>query len=76
MVLDTVKNILVEQMGVDADDINLDTRLVEDLSADSIDKAEIVTSLEEKFNIIVDYDKALTVKTVGDIVNEIEKIIG
>lgn len=76
MVLDTIKSILVDQLGASADSITMESRLVEDLNADSIDKAEIVTSIEDAFDIIVDYDKALKIKTVGEIVTEVEKMIG
>lgn len=76
MVLDTIKGILVDQLGASADSITMESRLVEDLNADSIDKAEIVTSIEDAFDIIVDYDKALKIKTVGEIVTEVEKMIG
>lgn len=76
MVLDTIKGILVDQLGASADSITMKSRLVEDLNADSIDKAEIVTSIEDAFDIIVDYDKALKIKTVGEIVTEVEKMIG
>lgn len=76
MVLDTIKGILVDQLGASADSITMESRLVEDLNADSIDKAEIVTSIEDAFDIIVDYDKALKIKTVGEIVIEVEKMIG
>lgn len=76
MVFEKIKEILVEQLNADADSITMSTKLVEDLSADSIDKAEIVTQLEDTFNIIVDYDEALKVKTVGDIVAAITKVMG
>lgn len=72
MILDVIREILVELLNVSPEDIQLDTKLVEDLGADSIDKAELVTSLEDRFNIIVDYDKAIDVKTIGDIVSAIE----
>lgn len=72
MILDVIREILVELLNVSAEDIQLDTKLVEDLGADSIDKAELVTFLEDRFNIIVDYDKAIDVKTIGDIVSAIE----
>lgn len=74
MILDVIKEILVDLLNVSADEINMETKLIEDLGADSIDKAELVTSLEDKFNIIVDYDKAIDVKTIGDIVVAIESM--
>lgn len=74
-VFNTLKEILMEQLNLDEEEVSMEARLVEDLKADSIDKAEIVTNLEDKFNIIVDYDEALTVKTVGDVVKSIVKLL-
>ena len=76
MVLDCVKRILSEQLGIDESSITEDTRLVEDLNLDSIDKAELVTTLEDEYDKTVDYEQAMKVKTVGDIVKEIEKVLG
>lgn len=76
MVLDCVKKILSEQLGIDESSITEDTRLVEDLNLDSIDKAELVTTLEDEYDKTVDYEQAMKVKTVGDIVKEIEKVLG
>ncbi len=73
MVLEKVIAALCEQLDMDKDSINAGTKLSEDLSLDSIDKAELVTSLEDEFDIVVDYETALTVSTVGDIAAQIEK---
>lgn len=75
MIFDEVKQVLVEQMGVDANSITPQTRLNEDLKADSIDKAEIITTLEDKFDIMVDYEQVLHVNTVEEIVNELKKYV-
>lgn len=75
MLLDDVKEIIAELLSVSADKLTADTLLTEDLKADSIDKAELVTALEDKFNIIIDYDEALKVKSIGDIVTAIEKLV-
>lgn len=74
-VFDSVKEILIDLLGVSEDCITMESRLTEDLKADSIDKAELVTEMEDRFNIIVDYDEALKVKTVGDMVTAIEKLL-
>lgn len=74
MIIDVVKNILVEQMGVE-EEITMDTRLNEDLKFDSIDKAELITSLEDEFNVMVDYEEVLHVNTINEIVEEIKKYV-
>ena len=58
MIIDVVKKILVDQMGVESE-ITMETRLNEDLKFDSIDKAELITSLEDEFNVMVDYEEVL-----------------
>ena len=73
MVLDKVIAALCEQLDMEKENITADTKLSEELSLDSIDKAELVTTLEDEFDIVVDYETALTVSTVGDIAVQIEK---
>ena len=63
MIIDVVKNILVNQMDIDESKITMETRLNEDLKFDSIDKAELITSLEDEFNVMVDYEEVLHVNT-------------
>ncbi len=75
MIIDVVKNILVNQMDVDESKITMETRLNEDLKFDSIDKAELITSLEDEFDVIVDYEQVLHVNTIQEIVDEIKKYI-
>mgnify|MGYP001114623851 FL=1 len=75
MIIDVVKNILVNQMDVDESKITMETRLNEDLKFDSIDKAELITSLEDEFDIMVDYEQVLHVNTIQEIVDEIKKYI-
>ena len=53
MVLEKVKEILAEQLGVDEESIELDSLLVEDLGADSLDGIDIVMSVEDEFGIEV-----------------------
>ncbi len=75
MIIDVVKNILVNQMDVDDSKITMETRLNEDLKFDSIDKAELITSLEDEFDVMVDYEQVLHVNTIQEIVDEIKKYI-
>ncbi len=74
MIIDVVKNILVDQMGVESE-ITMETRLNEDLKFDSIDKAELITSLEDEFNVMVDYEEVLHVNSISEIVEEIKKYV-
>ncbi len=75
MIIDVVKNILVNQMDVDESKITMETRLNEDLKFDSIDKAELITSLEDEFDVMVDYEQVLHVNTIQEIVDEIKKYV-
>lgn len=72
MVLEKVKEIIAKQMGVSVDGINAETRLQEDLKADSLDTVELVMAAEEEFGIEIEEDVVLTFKTVGDVVKYIE----
>ena len=72
MVLETIAAIIAKELNKKAEDIKMETRLVEDLGADSLDAVEIMFALEEKFGLEIDDDAALQMKTVGDLVNYIE----
>ena len=67
MVLDKMKDILVEQLECDPEDITMESLLVDDLGADSLDAIDIVMSVEDTFKVEVE-----KIETVGDIVNYIE----
>ncbi|MDE6275681.1 MAG: acyl carrier protein [Clostridia bacterium] len=75
MVLEKLSKIIAEQLGMKQNEITQDTSLKEDLQADSLDIVEIIMSIEEEFDIQVDDDDALNFKTVGDVVEYIEKLI-
>lgn len=70
-IFETVKNITVEQLDVDAGKITLNTKIKDDLDADSLDIFEIMNELEDKFDIELDTDD--NVETVGDVVDFVEK---
>lgn len=74
MVFEKVQGIIAEQLNVPADKITMDTRLVEDLEADSLDAVEIITRLEDEYGVTVDDDAIMAIKTVGDLVKAIEAI--
>ena len=59
-----VKNIILEQLGVDADQVSADTSFVEDLGADSLDTVELVMAFEEEFDIEIPDEEAEKILTV------------
>lgn len=76
MVFDTVRKILAKQLEISPDAITEETRIIDDLGADSLDVVELVMTLEEHYNIIITNDKAGELDTVGKIVLFIEKYLG
>lgn len=72
MVLDKMKDILVEQLECNPEDITMESLLVDDLGADSLDAVDIVMSVEDTFKVEVPDEIIEKIETVGDIVNYIE----
>jgi acyl carrier protein len=68
-----VIDIVVEQLGVDKEDVSLSKSFVEDLNADSLDLTELIMSFEERFGCEISEEEAEKLKTVGDVVTYIEK---
>lgn len=68
-----VIDIVVEQLGVDKDDVTLDKSFVEDLNADSLDLTELIMTFEERFSCEISQEDAEKLKTVGDVVSYIGK---
>lgn len=73
MSFEKVKKLLAEQLNISPEIITLKSKVIEDLGADSLDVVEMLMVLEEEFNITVTDEESLTMKTVGDIVNLIDK---
>lgn len=67
-----VIDIVVEQLGVDKDDVTTEKSFVEDLNADSLDLTELIMTFEERFGCEISQDEAEKLKTVGDVVRYIE----
>jgi acyl carrier protein len=67
-----VRDIIVEQLGVNADQVTLEAKFIEDLGADSLDTVELVMAFEEEFGIEVPDEAAEKLLTVGDVVRYIE----
>lgn len=66
---DKVKTVIVDQLGVDEDEVNEDASFVDDLGADSLDIVELVMALEEEFGVSIPDEQAEKIKTVGDAVD-------
>jgi acyl carrier protein len=67
-----VKEVIAEVMKIDAKDITLETKFIEDLKADSMDQFFLIDGFCEKFNLNIGDDDARTIKTVGDAVRYID----
>ncbi|MCC7186239.1 MAG: acyl carrier protein [Acidobacteria bacterium] len=72
-VADQVKKIIVEQLGVDEDEVTTDASFVDDLGADSLDTVELVMAFEEEFSIEIPDEDAEKITRVKDAVEYIEK---
>ena len=72
-VQERVKNIIVEQLGVEADQVKPEAQFVNDLGADSLDTVELIMALEEEFEVEIPDEKAEKIKTVGEAIAYIEE---
>ncbi len=70
---DQVKKIVKEQLGVEEDEIQMNSTFVDDLGADSLDIVELIMAFEEEFNIEIPDEKAEKIKTVEDVVKYIDE---
>lgn len=69
---DKVKEIVVEQLGVDEAEVTIDSTFIDDLGADSLDIVELIMAFEEEFNVEIPDDVAEKIKTVKDTVEYID----
>jgi acyl carrier protein len=70
--LERVKKIIVEQLGVEDNEVTVDASITEDLGADSLDQVELVMAFETEFGIDIPDEEAEKIKTVGDAVAKID----
>ena len=73
-IADRIKDIIVEQLGVNADQIKPEAKFIEYLGADSLDIVELVMALEEEFGTEIPDEEAEKLQTVGDVAKFIEDI--
>ena len=67
-----VKEVVAEQLNVEADEIHEDSSFVDDLGADSLDLVELVMALEDNFDMKIPDEDVESIKTVGDAITYIE----
>ncbi|MBO4360610.1 MAG: acyl carrier protein [Eubacteriaceae bacterium] len=73
MIFEKVKEVIANQLELDPETITMESSLIDDLQADSLDVMDMIMQFEEEFDIEVDEDSLDEIKTVGDIVNYFEK---
>ncbi|MBO4991702.1 MAG: acyl carrier protein [Firmicutes bacterium] len=72
MVFDKIKEIILEQLGREDDEITMETHLMKDLEADSLDAVEIIMAIEDEYEIEIPDEVAEKFQTVGDLVHYVE----
>ncbi|MDB4537970.1 acyl carrier protein [Akkermansiaceae bacterium] len=75
-ITEKVTEIIVEQLGVSADQVKPESKMIEDLGADSLDAVELVMAVEEEFGIEVPDEEAEKLISVGDIIAHVEGVQG
>ena len=75
-VFEDVRDVVVDQLSVSADAVKLESKIIEDLGADSLDVVELVMALEEKFGIEIPEEEGQGIQSVKDAISFIEKKCG
>lgn len=73
MIIEKVKELVAEQLGIEKDTITVESNIIEDLGADSLDTIEMLMTLEDEYGISIPDDKIGQIKTIGQIVELIEE---
>ena len=73
MIFVEIKDIIIDQLQVEESEVTMDTNLMKDLSADSLDAVEIIMAIEEEYGIEIPDEDAETFQTVGDLVKYVEE---
>ena len=70
--LEKIKSIVADQLGVDEDQVTEDASFIDDLGADSLDTVELIMAFEEEFDVEIPDEDAQKIKTVKDVIEYIE----
>lgn len=73
MVFEKIRDIIVDQLKLEETMVTMDTNLMKDLEADSLDAVEIIMGIEEEFDIEIPDEEAETFQLVGDLVKYVEE---
>lgn len=73
MIFEKIREILARQMEIDESEITMDTHIVDDLGADSLDAVDLITTVEDEFSIFITDEEAKDLFTVSEIVNFIAR---
>ena len=69
--LDKIKSIVADQLGVDESQVTEDASFVDDLGADSLDTVELIMAFDEEFDVVIPDEDAQKIKTVKDVIDYI-----
>ena len=72
MVFEKIKELLAEQLDANAEEMTMETRIDEDLGADSLDVVELLMSIEDEFEVEIPDEEIENLKTIGDVVEYIQ----
>ncbi len=73
MIFDKLKDIIADQLSVDGEKVTMEASITEDLGADSLDVVDLISVIEDEFDLEIPEEAVDSIKTVGDIVSYIEK---
>ena len=73
MIFEKIRTLLAEQINISQDEIKMESDIINDLGADSLDVVEMLMAVETEFNVTVPDEIAMEMKTIGDVVSFIEK---
>lgn len=73
MIFDKIRDIIIDQLQVEEADVAMETNLMKDLSADSLDAVEIIMAIEDEFGIEIPDEDVENIQTVGDLVKYVEE---
>ncbi len=75
MVFEKIRDIIVDQLDAAADDVTAEASIIDDLGADSLDVVDLISSVEDEFDVEIPDEEVENIKTVGDIVAFIENAV-